>query len=112
MGQFESWARVMGGVAAALNADNQEAPPRRTEHSTARARPWRREFVTPRPSTGPRLTTLQDAWRETGIPVSTLRDLGLQGVVAVVRVPGRKRWFLDRGDIETLIDRSKTVRTD
>ena len=68
--------------------------------------------MTPRPPTGPRLTTLQDASRETGIPVNTLRDLGLRGVVAVVRLPGCRRWFLDRTDLDTLIDRSKTVRTD
>ena len=68
--------------------------------------------MTPRPPTCPRLTTLQNASRETGIPVNTLRDLGLRGVVAVVRLPGCKRWFLDRVDLDTLIDRSKAVRMD
>lgn len=68
--------------------------------------------MTLRLPTGPRLTTLQAASRETGIPVNTLRDLGLRGVVAVVRLPGCKRWFLDRADLDALIDRSKTVRTD
>ena len=48
----------------------------------------------------------QDAAEYTGVPYSTLRDMGLRGVIPVVRFPGVRRLFFRVADLDRLIDSS------
>ena len=65
----------------------------------------------PRPSPGrvpvsSRLLTLQRASAESGIPTTTLRDLHFRGHLPIVRLPGCRRGWVRREDLERLIERS------
>ena len=48
----------------------------------------------------------QDAARYVGVPYSTLRDMGLRGVIPVVKFPGVRRLFFKVADLDRLIDSS------
>lgn len=58
-------------------------------------------------SSQPRIVAAKPAARELGIPYSTLRALGFQGRIPVIRI-GRA-WYFDRADIERFVQRSKEV---
>jgi excisionase family DNA binding protein len=55
-------------------------------------------------STGSRLLSAQDAAAYTGWPYTTLRDVALRGHLPVVRIPGSKRMWFDRRDLDRAID--------
>ena len=59
-----------------------------------------------------RLSTLQQASCDTGIPVNSLRDLVLRGYLPSVRLPGSRRVFVMVADLEAVIERSREVRSD
>lgn len=60
----------------------------------------------------PRLLTLQAAAVDSGIPVSSLRDLIHRGHLPSVQLPGSRRVFVVAADVATLIARSVHVRRD
>jgi hypothetical protein len=57
-------------------------------------------------STSSRLLTLQRASQESGIPTTTLRDLHFRGHLPIVRLPGCRRWWVRREDLQRLIEGS------
>lgn len=54
-----------------------------------------------------KLLTGQQVEREYGIPYTSVRDMGLRGVLPVVRLPESRRWWFLRADVEQLIQRSR-----
>src|SRR5215467_6075224 len=54
------------------------------------------------------LLTLYEAERERNIPYHTLRRLIDSGDLPAVKLPGRRRKFIDLCDLDALIERSKT----
>jgi len=51
-----------------------------------------------------RLLSAQDAAAYTGWPYTTLRDAALNGYIPVVRIPGQKRMWFDRRDLDRVIE--------
>ena len=43
----------------------------------------------------------------TGIPARTIYDLMVRGALPVVRLPGSRKLWIERSDLESLIERSK-----
>lgn len=58
-----------------------------------------------------RLVGAERAAEELGVPYTTLRDLVFNGLLQVVRFGKSRRWWIDRRDLELLVERSK-VRFD
>lgn len=52
----------------------------------------------------PRLLSAQDAAAYTGFPYTTLRDAALRGHLPIVRIPGSRRMWFDRADLDRAID--------
>jgi excisionase family DNA binding protein len=52
----------------------------------------------------PRLLSAQDAAAYTGWPYTTLRDAALRGHLTVVRIPGSRRMWFDRRDLDRHIE--------
>ena len=52
----------------------------------------------------PRLLSAQAAATYTGWPYTTLRDAALRGHMPVVRIPGSRRMWFDRKDLDRVID--------
>lgn len=75
-------------------------------HDTARTSGQKR----PAPQ-GQRLVTPQTASAETGIAYTTLRDLHFNGHLPIVKLPGCRRWFIRREDLDGLIARSVETGT-
>lgn len=57
----------------------------------------------------PRLSTLQQASAEWGIPYTSLRDLVIRGFLPSVRLGDSRRIWIRREDLETMIQRSTEV---
>jgi hypothetical protein len=57
-----------------------------------------------------RLLTLRQASDLSGIPETSLRDLVARGALAEVRLPTMRRVWIDRQDLDRLIERSREVR--
>lgn len=57
----------------------------------------------------PTLVSLQSAALESGLPVSTLRDLIARGALPVVRPPNMRRVWIRRADLEQAIERWREV---
>ena len=55
-------------------------------------------------SVSPRLLSAQAAAAYTGWPYTTLRDAALRGYLPVVRIPGSRRMWFDRGDLDRAIE--------
>src|SRR5690349_19802782 len=71
----------------------------------------RRTSVRVRPATArQRLLTLRQASDLSGIPETSLRDLIARGALPEVRLPAARRIWIDRQDLDRLIDRSRGVR--
>jgi excisionase family DNA binding protein len=68
------------------------------------ARTRRRALLESKPE--PKLLSAQSAAEYMGLPYTTLRDLGLRGHVPVVRLPGQRRWWFRRADLDRLIEAS------
>jgi len=51
-----------------------------------------------------RLLSAQDAAVYTGLPYTTLRDAATRGHLPVVRIPGSRRMWFDRRDLDRAID--------
>lgn len=64
--------------------------------------------TTPRPKA--RLLSLRDAESESGLPKDSLRKLIAEGKLAVVELPGIRRVWIDREDLNALIEDAKTTR--
>ena len=56
---------------------------------------------------GSRLISLRDAEEKSGIPKDSLRRLIADGNLPTVELPGVRRVWIDRQDLEDLIDSSK-----
>ena len=54
--------------------------------------------------TAPRLLSAQAAARYLGVPYTSLRDWVFRGHLSVVRVPGCRRWWFDRRDLDHAIE--------
>jgi hypothetical protein len=52
----------------------------------------------------PRVTTLQDAAAETGVPYTSLRDLVLSGALKRVQLGDSRRIWVRASDLERLIN--------
>jgi hypothetical protein len=57
-----------------------------------------------------RLISLRDAEQETGLPKDTIRRLIDTGVLPVVELPHIRRIWIDRTDLDALIEDAKTTR--
>ena len=55
----------------------------------------------------PRLLNIQAAAQYLGVPYTTLRDWAVRGEIPSVRVPGTRRWWFDRQDLDTAVERWK-----
>jgi len=51
-----------------------------------------------------RLLSAQDAASYTGWPYTTLRDAALRGHLPVVRIPGSRRMWFERRDLDRAIE--------
>ena len=60
----------------------------------------------------PRLLSAQAAAQYTGWPYTTLRDAVLRGHLPVVRIPGSRRMWFERRDLDRAIDAWKERVTD
>lgn len=58
-----------------------------------------------------KLMTLQQASDEYGPPYTSLRDLVIRGELPVVRFGDGRRMWVQRTDMETLIERSTETRS-
>jgi excisionase family DNA binding protein len=58
----------------------------------------------PSGSVSPRLLSAQAAAAYTGWPYTTLRDAALRGYLPVVRIPGSRRMWFDRSDLDRAIE--------
>lgn len=54
----------------------------------------------------PKLLSAQSAAEYLGVPYTSLRDLGLNGFVPVVRFPGQRRWWFRKADLDRLVEAS------
>lgn len=54
-----------------------------------------------------RLLNAQDAAMYLGIPYTTLLDAARRGEIPYVRIPGCRRWFFDRRDLDQAVERWK-----
>jgi excisionase family DNA binding protein len=59
---------------------------------------------TPTAQSQPRLLSAQAAARCLGVPYTSLRDWALRGHVPIVRVPGCRRLWFDRQDLDRLVE--------
>lgn len=59
---------------------------------------------------GSRLLTAQAAARYLGVPYTSLRDLGLRGVIPVVKIPGVRRLYFDVHELDAAVVRWKNAR--
>ena len=83
---------------------------RGTRHETARCgraasvggQKGRRRPAVPN-GAGPRLLSAQDAAAYTGFNYTTLRGAALRGHLPVVRIPGSRRMWFDRADLDRAI---------
>jgi excisionase family DNA binding protein len=50
--------------------------------------------------------TPRQAERETGLTYTLIRDLHRRGHLPVVKLPGTRRWWIRRTDLDALIERS------
>ena len=57
-----------------------------------------------RPAPRGRLLSAQDAAAYVGWPYTTLRGAAIRGHLPVVRIPGSKRMWFDRKDLDHAID--------
>jgi hypothetical protein len=62
-------------------------------------------------SESPRLLSAQAASAYTGWPYTTLRDAALRGHLPVVRIPGSRRMWFDRRDLDRAIEAWKERAT-
>jgi excisionase family DNA binding protein len=60
--------------------------------------------TTARPTGGPRLLSAQAAAEYTGWPYTTIRDMAVRGQLPVVRIPGQRRMWFCRTDLDRAID--------
>jgi excisionase family DNA binding protein len=60
----------------------------------------------------PRLLSAQAAAAYTGWPYTTLRDAALRGHLPVVRIPGSRRMWFDRTDLDRAIAQWKETAHD
>jgi excisionase family DNA binding protein len=60
---------------------------------------------------GPRLLPLKAAAQYLGLTVWAMRERIWAGSLPVVRFPGGRKMFLDRRDLDSFIERHKTVYT-
>jgi excisionase family DNA binding protein len=58
-----------------------------------------------------RLLSAQQVAIETGLPYTTIRKIVHQGALRRVVLPGSRRWWLDRRDVERFIESAKTTGT-
>jgi excisionase family DNA binding protein len=58
-----------------------------------------------------RLLSAQDAAAYVGWPYMTLRDAALRGFLPVVRIPGSRRMWFDRSDLDAAIEKWKAIAT-
>ena len=56
-----------------------------------------------------RLLTAKDAAHYLGVPYTTLRDWAHRGILPVVRVPECRRWWIDRHDLDRVVERFKEI---
>ena len=54
-----------------------------------------------------RLLTAKDAAHYLGVPYTTLRDWAHRGILPVVRFPDCRRWWIDRHDLDRVVERFK-----
>lgn len=68
----------------------------------------------PEPAGPPRgrLLSAQEAAAHLGIPYSTLRDVALRGALPVVKLPGCRRWWFLRADLDRAIEAWRETRRD
>ena len=66
--------------------------------------PFRRPQQTTNVPLPARLLSAQAAAAYTGWPYTTLRDAALRGHLPVVRIPGSRRMWFDRRDLERAIE--------
>jgi excisionase family DNA binding protein len=67
--------------------------------------PAKASTSTARPSA--RLLSAQAAAMYTGFPYTTIRDAAIRGHLPVVRIPGQRRMWFDRADLDRAIERWK-----
>lgn len=60
------------------------------------------------PTANQRLLSAQQVSIETGLPYTTVRDLVFRGALRRVVLPGSRRWWLDRRDVERFIETNKS----
>jgi hypothetical protein len=63
-----------------------------------------------RPRANQRLLTVSQAEMVSGIPAMTLRDLIARKLLPEVRLPENRRVWIDRRDLDSLIDRGRGTR--
>ena len=56
---------------------------------------------------GGRLLNAQDAARYLGLPFTSLLDVARRGDIEHVRIPGCRRWWFDRRDLDLAVQRWK-----
>ena len=59
-----------------------------------------------------RLLSAQEAATFLGIPYTTLRDAALRGALPVVRIPGCRRWWFARVDLDRAVESWRETRRD
>jgi excisionase family DNA binding protein len=59
-----------------------------------------------------RLLSAQEAAAFLGIPYTTLRDAALRGALPVVRIPGCRRWWFARVDLDRAVEAWRETRRD
>lgn len=59
-----------------------------------------------------RLLSAQQAAVYTGLPYSTLRDAALRGALPLVRIPGCRRLWFARADLDRALEVWREVRRD
>jgi excisionase family DNA binding protein len=87
----------MSATLIPLDADVAPTKPRR-----------KRNTVAPLPPS--RLLSAQDAAVYTGWPYTTLRDAAIRGHLPVVKIPGSRRMWFDRKDLDRAIESWKERR--
>ena len=60
-------------------------------------------------SSAGRLLTAKSAAQYLGVPYTTLRDWAHRGILPVVRFPECRRWWIDRHDLDRLVERFKEM---
>jgi excisionase family DNA binding protein len=88
-----------------VSSTASSSPAADNSNPTRRRRRARADSASPAATS--RLLSAQDAAAYLGVPYTSLRDWALRGHIPLVRVPGARRLWFDRKDLDQAIDRWK-----